>query len=47
VLWGSNYPMLAPQQAIAGADALGLDQEAKALFIGGNAARVYGLDGGA
>ncbi len=47
VLWGSNYPMIAPQQAISGVDALGLDDEAKTLFLGGNAARVYRLDGGA
>lgn len=46
VLWGSNYPMIPPQQAIAGVDALGLDEEAKALFVGGNAMRVYGLDAG-
>jgi hypothetical protein len=46
VLWGSNYPMIAPQQAISGVDALGLDDEAKRLFVGGNAVRVYGLDGG-
>lgn len=43
VLWGSNYPMLMPAQALAGLDALGLDAEARALFLGGNAARVYGL----
>lgn len=46
VLWGSNYPMIPPQQAIAGVDALGLDEEAKALFVGSNAMRVYGLDAG-
>jgi uncharacterized protein len=47
VLWGSNYPMISPQHAIDGVEALALDDEAKAMFLGGNAARVYALDGGA
>jgi predicted TIM-barrel fold metal-dependent hydrolase len=43
VLWGSNYPMIMPAHALAGLDKLGLADEARALFLGGNAARVYGL----
>ena len=44
VLFGSNYPMIAPAKALDGLDALGLSPETKALFLGGNAERVYGLD---
>ena len=43
VLFGSNYPMIEPAKALDGLDALGLDDETRALFLGGNAARVYGL----
>ena len=43
VLFGSNFPMIAPQQALAGLDALGLDDEARELFLAGNARRVFGL----
>jgi predicted TIM-barrel fold metal-dependent hydrolase len=43
VLFGSNYPMIAPAKALDGLDALGLDDEARALFLAGNARRVYGL----
>jgi hypothetical protein len=32
--------------AAAGVDALGLDEEAKGLFLSANAVRVCGLDGG-
>jgi predicted TIM-barrel fold metal-dependent hydrolase len=44
VLFGSNYPMLSHQQALAGVDALGLGDEARAAFLGGNARRLLGLD---
>lgn len=44
VLFGSNYPMILPRQALAELDALGLDAEARALFLGGNARRVFRLD---
>src|SRR5690606_31912570 len=37
VLWGSNYPMIAPGAALEGVDGLGLDPEAKELFLEGNA----------
>ncbi len=43
VLFGTNYPMILPAKALEGLDALGLDEEAKGLFLGGNAARVFGL----
>jgi len=43
VLFGSNYPMLTPARALEGLDALGLDAEARALFLADNARRVYGL----
>jgi len=41
VLFGSNYPMIMPDKALEKLDALGLDAEAKALFLAGNAQRVY------
>lgn len=44
VLFGSNFPMITPSECLEGIDALGLSTEARALFLGGNAARVYGLD---
>jgi len=43
VLFGSNYPMILPQQALADLDALGLDAEARALFLEENARRVFGI----
>ena len=43
VLFGSNWPMIAPQKALEGFDAAPLDDEARALFLGGNAKRVFGL----
>lgn len=43
VLFGSNFPMLTPQQALEGLDDLGLDDETRALFLRGNAERVFGL----
>lgn len=44
VLFGTNYPMILPHKALEGLDELGLDAEARALFVGGNAARVFRLD---
>lgn len=44
VLFGSNHPMIAPAKALEGLDALALGDEVKALFLAGNAARVYRLD---
>jgi predicted TIM-barrel fold metal-dependent hydrolase len=43
VLFGSNYPMIQPGQAMEGLDALGLEQQTKALFLAENAKRVYKL----
>ena len=45
VLFGSNWPMISPARALAGLDELGLDGEARQLFLAGNASRVYGLAG--
>ncbi len=41
VMFGTNYPMLTPAQALAGLDDLGLDDEIKAGFLSGNAERVF------
>jgi predicted TIM-barrel fold metal-dependent hydrolase len=43
VLFGTNWPMIPPQQALADLDALQLDAEARELFLGGNARRVFAL----
>ena len=43
VMFGTNYPMITAARALDGLDGLGLDADAKALFLGGNAARVFGL----
>ena len=43
VLFGTNYPMITPAQALKHIDALELDEEAKALFLSGNAQRVFKL----
>ena len=43
VLFGTNYPMIAPQDALEGIDSLGLDEEARELFVTGNARRVFAL----
>lgn len=43
VLFGSNYPMILPQDCLAQVDELGLDSGAKAAFLYDNAARVFGL----
>jgi predicted TIM-barrel fold metal-dependent hydrolase len=41
VLFGSNWPMIAPQKALEDLDALGLDDEARELFLHGNASRIW------
>ena len=43
VLFGSNFPMIQPGQCLEQVERLGLDEEATDLFLGGNAARVFGL----
>jgi hypothetical protein len=44
VLFGSNYPMIAPTHALADLDDLGLSEEARRDFLHGNAERVFALD---
>lgn len=43
VLFGTNYPMIMPEQALADVEALGLDDEARRMFLSENARRVFGL----
>jgi uncharacterized protein len=43
VLFGTNFPMISHTRALDGIDGLGLDDEARALFLGGNAERIFGL----
>lgn len=43
VLFGTNYPMIMPAKALEGLDTLALDAQAKAQFLGANAARVFRL----
>lgn len=44
VLFGSNFPMLTPAACLADLDSLGLDEEARRLFLGENALRVFRLE---
>jgi len=43
VLYGSNYPMIMPQAALADLDALGLDEQAREMYLADNARRVFAL----
>jgi uncharacterized protein len=43
VLFGSNYPMITAQKALEDLDALGLNDEARELFLTGNATRLFKL----
>ena len=43
VLFGTNYPMILPDRALQHLDDLGLDEEARGLFLAGNAERVFRL----
>jgi predicted TIM-barrel fold metal-dependent hydrolase len=43
VLFGTNYPMILPAKALEGLYELGLDDDARQLFLSGNARRVFGL----
>ncbi|MGB5104927.1 MAG: amidohydrolase family protein [Steroidobacteraceae bacterium] len=43
VMFGSNWPMIAPAKALEGLDELGLAESVRAAFLAGNAARVFGL----
>jgi predicted TIM-barrel fold metal-dependent hydrolase len=44
VLFGSNFPMITPSECLEHLDSLALSEEARALFLGANAKRVFGLD---
>jgi predicted TIM-barrel fold metal-dependent hydrolase len=46
VMFGSNWPMIARRRCLGRLDALGLDDEPRALFLGGTAERVFGLTSG-
>jgi uncharacterized protein len=43
VMFGSNWPMIAPADCLAKLDDMSLDDEARAMFLGGNARRVFGI----
>jgi predicted TIM-barrel fold metal-dependent hydrolase len=43
VLFGSNFPMITPSDCLADLPSLGLSDEARALFLGENAKRVFKL----
>jgi predicted TIM-barrel fold metal-dependent hydrolase len=43
VMFGTNWPMIAPRKALEGLDGLGLDATTRTAFLAGNAARVFGL----
>ncbi len=43
VMFGTNWPMLGPARCLAKLDALALEEETKALFLNGNARRIYSL----
>ena len=43
VLFGSNYPMITPFACLEHLDDLDLDDEARELFLHGNAERVFGI----
>jgi uncharacterized protein len=44
VMFGTNYPMITAAKALEGIDDLELDTDAKACFLGGNAARVFRIN---
>lgn len=44
VMFGTNWPMLDPGRALAELDRLGLDDQARELFLAGNARRVFALE---
>jgi hypothetical protein len=43
VLFGTNWPMIAPRKALEDLDELAIADATRAAFLGGNAARVFGL----
>jgi predicted TIM-barrel fold metal-dependent hydrolase len=44
VMFGTNFPMIAPDRALRGLEDLGLDEEATESFLDANARRVFGLE---
>ena len=45
VLFGSNWPMIAPAKCLEDLDTLGLEPATRDLFLAGNACRIYQLEG--
>lgn len=43
ILFGSNFPMILPTDCLADLEALGLDDEAKGMFLHKNAEKVFGI----
>jgi uncharacterized protein len=43
VMFGTNWPMIAPRKALEGLDELELDPAARDAFLAGTASRVFGL----
>ena len=43
VMFGTNYPMILPDHALQDLDTLGLDEDARELFLAGNAQRLLGV----
>jgi predicted TIM-barrel fold metal-dependent hydrolase len=43
VMFGTNWPMIAPERALDGIDELGLDPDACSRFLGANARAVFRL----
>ncbi len=43
VLFGTNYPMILPERALVGLEDLALPEDVAALFLAGNARRVFDL----
>lgn len=41
VMFGTNWPMIAPAKALENLDALGLDMATRSAFLAGNAQRVF------
>ncbi|OBJ56388.1 amidohydrolase family protein [Mycobacterium sp. 1423905.2] len=44
VLFGTNYPMIVPEHALAGLEELGLSDEARHDFLRGNAQRIFKVE---
>jgi predicted TIM-barrel fold metal-dependent hydrolase len=45
VLFGSDYPLLAPSRLLKEIEGLGLDEESKSLLLAGNALRLLDIEG--